>query len=445
MVMTTIITNGTIVTRDAAQPFIANGAVVFEGQHITAVGPTAELLQRYPGAEVIDARGRMVMPGFINAHMHYYSTFARGIDLGSKPATTFGEVLTGLWWKLDKMLAMEDVYYSAVGPMIDAVRMGVTSAIDHHASPFAVRDSLFTIAEVAEMIGIRSNLCYEVSDRDGERIANEGIAENIEFVKHCQQKDDDMLRGLVGMHAQMTVSGPTMEKLVGEAEAIGAGYHIHAAEGIEDVVDALKNYDRRVIERLADNRVLNERSLVVHCVQITDAEIALLAQSGVAVINNPESNMSNAVGCSPVLKMLAAGVLVGMGTDGYCVDMTESLRGVHAIQKHEARVPSVGWGEPHQMLFENNKTIINRFLKGETGVLRAGAYADIIIVGYEAPTPITEATVASHLLFGVQGRSVDTTIINGRVRMKERELVGIDEEKLMADSRQQAAKLWARI
>jgi putative selenium metabolism protein SsnA len=308
-----------------------------------------------------------------------------------------------------------------------------------------VRDSLFTIARAAGEIGLRSNLCYEVSDRDGERIAHEGIVENSEFVRHCQRLDDDMLRGLMGMHAQMTVSQPTMDALVAEAEAIGAGYHIHAAEGIEDVVNCVGSYGRRVIERLDDNGILNERSIVVHCVNVLEEEIDLLARSGVAVINNPESNMSNSVGAAPVLAMLKAGVLVGMGTDGYCTDMTESLRGVHALVKHEAKIPSVGWPEPPQMLFENNRTIVNRLLNGRVGVLKEGAYADIIIVDYEPPTPVNAATINSHILFGVMGRSVATTIINGRVVLHEREMVDIDEEKLMADSRQQAAKLWARI
>jgi putative selenium metabolism protein SsnA len=443
--MTTLITHGAVVTRDEAQPFIEDGAVAYEGQTILAVGTTADLTQKYPNAEVIDARGRLVMPGFINTHMHYYSTFARGANFGSKPPTTFGEILTGLWWKLDKMLNLDDVYYSAVGPMIDAVRMGVTSVIDHHASPMAVRGSLFKIAEAAKLMGLRSNLCYEISDRDGEAIAKEGIAENIEFAKHCQAKGDDLLGGLVGMHAQITVSQKTMDALTSEAESIGAGYHIHAAEGIEDVVDSLAKYDRRVIERLSDNGILNERSLVIHCVNVLPGEIELLAESGVAVVNNPESNMSNAVGCSPVLDMMAAGVLVGMGTDGYCVDMTQSLRGVHAIQKHNAKLPCVAWGEPHTMLFDNNRAIMNRHIKGEVGTLKPGAYADIIVVGYEAPTPINAETIDGHILFGISGRNVDTTIINGRIVMRERELQGIDEQKIMADSRQQAQKLWSRI
>ncbi|MDR2108488.1 MAG: putative aminohydrolase SsnA [Coriobacteriales bacterium] len=443
--MTILITNGTLITRDEAQPFIANGAVACEGSQIVAVGPSAELEARFPRAERIDARGRMVMPGFINTHMHYYSTFARGISIPGRPATSFGEVLRGLWWKLDKLLTLEDVYYSAIGPMIDCLRMGVTSVIDHHASPFAVPDSLFTIAEAARLTGLRSNLCYETSDRDGEAIAAEGIAENIAWLKHAQQADDDMLRGLMGLHASLTVSDATLDKVVEQTEALGGGYHIHVAEGIEDVVDSLAKYDRRVVERLFERGVLNERSLAVHCVQVLDFEIELLAQSGVAVINNPESNMSNAVGTAPVLRMLERGVLAGLGTDGYCVDMTESLRAVHAIQKLEARIPSVAWAEPPQMLFENNRTIFNRFIKGEVGVLAEGAYADLIIVGYQAPTPVTAETYASHILFGLSGRSVDTTIINGRVRMLERELVDIDEERLMATSRQKAQELWERI
>jgi putative selenium metabolism protein SsnA len=442
--MTTLISNGTIITRDAARPFIADGAVAFAGEKIIAVGQSAELEARYPKAERIDACGRLVMPGFINTHMHYYSTFARGIAFEGRPATTFGEVLSGLWWRLDKLLTLEDVYYSAVGPMIDCLRMGVTSVIDHHASPFAARDSLFTLAEVARLMGLRSNLCYEISDRDGAKRAAEGIAENTAWLRHTQEAGDDMLRGLVGLHASLTISDETLKRTVEQTEALGGGYHIHVAEGIEDVVDSVARYGKRVVERLYDARVLNERSLAVHCVQVLDEEIELLAQSGVAVINNPESNMSNAVGTAPVLRMMKRGVLVGMGTDGYCVDMTESLRCAHAVQKLEACLPSVAWAEPPHMLFENNKTIMNRFIDGETGVLAKGAYADVILVNYHAPTPITADTYASHILFGLQGHSVDTTIINGRVRMRNRELVDIDEEKLMAASRQKAARLWTR-
>ncbi|MDR1899150.1 MAG: putative aminohydrolase SsnA [Treponema sp.] len=438
-----VIGNGKIVTRDPERPFVENGGVAFDGAVIRDVG--TGLREKYPGAEYIDARGRLVMPGFINTHMHYYSTFARGMNLGGKPATTFGEVLSGLWWRLDKQLSLEDVYYSAVGPMIDGVRNGVTSVVDHHASPFAVTGSLFKIAEAAKLFGLRSSLCYEVSDRDGETIKDAGIRENVDFAKHCKALNDDMLKSLFGVHAQMTVSEKTLNRCVEAAAGEGIGFHIHAAEGIEDVIDSVSKHGLRVIERLHQYGVLSEKSIAVHCIHITEEEMELLADSGAAVVHNPQSNMSNAVGVSPVLDMIKKGILVGLGTDGYTADMTESLKTAAILHKHAKALPSAAWAEPPAMLFENNRTIMERFIGGTVGALKKDAYADIIIVDYQGPTPVNEHTINSHLLFGVSGRHVDTTIINGSIIMKERELVNIDEEALLAKSREQARKLWARI
>jgi putative selenium metabolism protein SsnA len=440
-----IIGNGKIVTRDSSCPFIENGGVVVDGECIKEIGETAALRVKYPQAEFLDAKGRLVMPGFINTHMHYYSTFARGISLDGKPATTFGEVLSGLWWRLDKQLTLDDVYYSCISPMIDEVRSGVTTVIDHHASPFAVEGSLFKIAEAAKLFGLRSNLCYEVSDRDGEQIAEAGIKENIEFAKYCKRQNDDMLGSLFGMHAQMTISDKTLEKCVEAAASAGIGFHIHAAEGIEDLVDAVSKYGLRVIERLHKHGVLSEKSIAVHCIHVTDEEIDLLKESGVAVVHNPQSNMGNAVGVSPVLEMMKKSVLVGMGTDGYSADVLDSYKTAAILHKHDKGIPSVAWAEPPAMLFKNNKTIIERFIKGKTGTLAKDHYADIIIVDYKGPTPVNANTINSHILFGITGRHVDTTIINGKIIMKDRVLLNIYEEALMAKSREQAQKLWERI
>lgn len=440
-----LIGNGKVVTRDPSNPFIENGAVLIDGTLIKEVGSSAGLKANYKNADFIDARGRLVMPGFINCHQHYYSTFARGINLGGKASTTFSEVLRSLWWRLDKQLTLEDVYYSCIGPMIDQVRSGVTSVIDHHASPFAITGSLFKIAEAAELFGIRSNLCYEISDRDGEKIAREGIRENLDFALHCKAKNDDMLKSLIGLHAQFTIGDKTLDESLDASAAAGVGFHVHTAEGIEDLVDAIAQYNMRVVERLHARRVLNDTSIAVHCIQISDEEIDMLKASNVAVVHNPESNMGNAVGVSPVLEMIKRGVLVGMGTDGYTSDMTESYKAAATLHKHAKQIPSVAWAEPPLMLFENNKKIFNRFINGKTGALKKDHYADIIIVDYKAPTPLNENTINSHILFGITGRHVDTTIINGRMVMCERELAGIDEEALMAKSREQAQRLWGRM
>jgi len=440
-----LIGNGKIVTRDKSCPFIENGAVLVDGKTIKETGESSALRAKYPDAEFIDAKGKLVMPGFINTHMHYYSTFARGIALGGKPATTFGEILSGLWWRLDKQLTLDDVYYSCIGPMIDEVRSGVTSVIDHHASPFAVEGSLFKIAEAAKTFGLRSNLCYEVSDRDGEKIALAGIKENADFAKYCKGQNDDMTGALFGMHAQMTISEKTLALCVEAAASAGVGFHVHAAEGIEDVIDAVSKYGMRVIERLYKSGILSKKSIAVHCIHITPEEMDMLKESGVAVVHNPQSNMGNAVGVSPVLDMLKNGVLVGMGTDGYAADVLESYKTAAILHKHAKGLPSVAWAEPPAMLFENNKTIMERFIKGKVGVLAKDHYADIIIVDYKGPTPVNADTINSHILFGITGRHVDTTMINGKIIMKDRVLLNIDEEALMAKSREQAKKLWGRI
>ena len=440
-----LIGNGKVFTRDDKNQFIDNGAVLIDGKVIKAIGKTEDLKKQYPEAEFKDAKERLVMPGFINTHMHYYSTFARGMSLDSPPATMFSMILENLWWRLDKQLTLEDVYYSAVGPMLDQIKSGVTTVIDHHASPYAVKGSLFKIAEAAKDLGIRSNLCYEISDRDGAKIKDEGIAESVDFVKYCQEQKDDMIKGLFGMHASMTISDKTLDEVVTAAKGLNTGIHVHSAEGIEDVADALAKYKMRVVERWYKKGVLDEKSIAVHCIHVTDDEIGMLKDSGTAVVHNPESNMGNAVGVSPILKMMDKGVLLGLGTDGYTADMTESYKVAGILQRHNEAKPFVAWGEVPTMLFENNKIITNRYLDGHVGTLKEGAYADVIIVDYNPPTPMDAGNINGHILFGVTGRHVDTTIVNGKIVMDERKLVNIDEEALMARSRELATALWNRI
>ena len=440
-----LIGNGRVFTRDENNPYIENGAVLIDGKVIKEIGKTDELKAKYPDAQYKDAKGRLVMPGFINPHMHYYSTFARGMFLDNPPATMFSDILKGLWWRLDRALTLEDVYYSAAMPMIEQIKSGVTTVIDHHASAYAVEGSLFKIADAAREFGIRSNLCYETSDRDGEAIAKAGIKENADFIKYCNEQKDDMIKGLFGFHASMTVSDKTLDESLAAAANVNGGFHVHCAEGIEDVADSLAKYNQRVIERWYKRGVLNEKSIAVHCIHLSSDEIDMLKESNVAVVHNPESNMGNAVGIAPILEMMKRGVLVGLGTDGYTADMTESYKVANIIHKHVNKLPSVGWTEPPQMLFDNNRKIVNRFIEGTTGILKEGAYADVIIVDYKGPTPLNETNLNSHILFGVTGRNVDTTIINGRVVMDERRLVDIDEEKVAAKSVELAQKLWNRI
>lgn len=439
-----LIGNGRVITRDNQRPIVENGCVAVEGNKIIEIGKTQDLKKKYNEARFIDAKGRLIMPGFINTHMHYYSTFARGMANDSPPANSFSDILRGLWWRLDKVLTLEDVYYSAIVPMIDQVRNGVTTAFDHHASPYAIKGSLFKIAEAAENIGIRSNLCYETSDRDGEKTINEGIAENTEFIKYCNSKNDDMIKGMFGLHASMTISDKTLDKCLSSIAGLNAGFHVHTAEGIEDLQDAKAKYGMGIVERWYKRGVLSDKTIAVHCIHISDEEMDILKEKNTIVVHNPESNMGNAVGTSPVLKMFKKGIMLGLGTDGYTADMMESYKVGNLVHKLVAQDSKVAWGEIPTMLFDNNREITSRFIKKQTGILKEGALADIIVVDYNPPTPVNENNINSHLVFGVTGRHVETTIINGKVVMEDRKLINIDEELIMAKSRELAAKVWER-
>lgn len=439
-----LIGNGKVITRDNAKPIIEDGCIAVDENKIVEIGLTKDLRNKYSDAKFIDAKGKLIMPGFINTHMHYYSTFARGMASDSPKASKLSDILKGLWWRLDKTLTLEDVYYSALVPMIDQVRSGVTTVFDHHASPNAVTGSLFKIADAAKEIGIRSNLCYETSDRDGEKICDEGIAENVAFIKYCNNKNDDMIKGMFGLHASMTISDKTLYKCLDSIANLNTGFHVHTGEGIEDAQDCMQKYGKGIVERWYDAGVLCDKTIAVHCIHIKEKEMDLLKQKNTIVVHNPESNMGNAVGVASILEMYKKGILLGLGTDGYTADMMESYKVANIIHKHVKGDSTVAWNEIPDMLFNNNKAITERFIDGKVGILKEGALADIIIVDYNPPTPINENNINSHLLFGINGRFVDTTIINGRVVMENRKLVNIDEEKIMARSRELASDVWKR-
>ncbi len=440
-----IVGNGRLITHNQAKSFFHNGAVVVEGNKIVEIGETEVIKDKYSAVEFIDAKGQLIMPGMINTHHHIYSAFARGMTSTGPAPKNFVDILENMWWKVDKTLDLEKIKYSAFATYIESIKNGVTTVFDHHASPMAVKNSLFTIADVAKELGIRTCLCYEVSDRDGEEILEAGIKENTDFIRAYNTKNQNMIKGMFGMHASFTLSSKSMEKCVKSMEGLDAGYHVHTAEAIDDLHDSIAKYNKRVVERLDEYGVLGEKTIAVHCIHVDENEMDILKKTGTQVVHNPESNMGNAVGCSPALDLLAKGINVGLGTDGYTSDMFESMKVANIIHKHVKSDPAVAWQETPQMLFENNRNIVSKYFDGNVGVLTEGAVADIIIADYDPLTPMDETNYNSHILFGVMGRNVNTTIIDGEIIMKDRKLVKINEEEVMKKSREHAQRMWKKL
>ena len=439
-----IIGNGRLITRNSANPWIEDGAAAFDNGLITNVGTTQEIRAQYPDAEFIDAKGGVIMPGLINAHNHIYSAFARGLLVNGYNPKGFLDILDGMWWTLDRHLMLDQTRYSAIATYIDCIKNGVTTIFDHHASYGEIKDSLFAIGEEAKKYGIRSCLCYEVSDRDGKEKCMEGILENEAFIKYARKDDSDMIAGMFGLHAQFTLSDETLYQCNAHRPE-GAGYHIHVAEGIEDLHDCLGKYGKRIVNRLFDMDMLGPQTLTAHCIYVNPHEMELLKATDTMVVHNPESNMGNACGCPPTMEIFRKGILTGLGTDGYTNDMFESMKVANVLHKHNSCNPNEAWAEVPAMLFEGNAKIANRYFKTPLGVIKEGAAADIIVVDYDPLTPMGPSNINGHILFGMMGRSVKTTVVNGRVLMKDRELIGIDEAKVMADCRAKAQGLWKSI
>lgn len=440
-----LVGNGRVITRDPAVPFLENGAVAAKSNGlICAVGPEAELRKAYPQARFVDARGGMIMPGFVNLHHHIYSAFARGMALKDYNPKGFMDILKGLWWRLDRVLTLEDTYHSAMATYLDCVRNGVTTVFDHHASYGAISGSLDEISRAADTLGLRTCLCYEVSDREGEEACDRAIQENTRFIRQASRRKDDMQYGMMGMHAAFTLSDKTLEKCM-EALPATAGYHIHVAEGLDDACYSLQNYGKSVVRRLRDKGILGRKTIAAHSIHLSLEDVQILRETDTMVVHNPESNMGNAVGCANIPEYVRRGLMVGLGTDGFTSDMMESFKAANVLSKHNSQNPTEGGTEIPALLFKNNPVMAGRYFATPLGVLKPGAAADIIVVDYDPLTPMDESNIDGHLLFGVSGRSVTTTIAAGKVLMENRIFQNVDEAKILADARQQAKNLWKRI
>jgi putative selenium metabolism protein SsnA len=441
-----LITNGLLVTWARPNSLIENGALLVRDGLIADMGESGALVERYPEAKRLDANGQLVMPGNICAHTHFYGAFARGMNIPGPPMKDFPDILERLWWRLDRALLDIDIKFSALVCLIDAIKHGTTTLIDHHASPNAIDSALDQIAEAVELAGVRTVLCYEVTDRNGRSGAQAGISENVRFLHSLRDRGSDLLSGTFGLHASLTLSDETLADCVAAITGLGTGFHIHAAEHEADEYDSLHQHGKRVIQRLADAGVLGPKSIVAHGVHIDAAEKNLLRESGTWVTHQPRSNMNNAVGAADVEGMLALGIPVCLGNDGFSNNMWAEWKSAYLLHKSAHRDPRRASGETvAQMAVYNNAALAGVFWPDlAIGSLTLGAAADVILVDYQATTPLTAGNLPWHIIFGFESSMVTTTIVGGKVLMRDRQILTLDEKEITARSRELAAQVWQR-
>lgn len=437
-----LIINGTLVTWEEPNRLLTDYAIYIQDGVIADIGPTKDLSARYPAGERIDARGQLVMPGNICAHTHFYGAYARGMAIPGPAPENFPQILEKLWWPLDKALDKETVRLSALVSLVDAVKHGTTTLIDHHASPNFIDGSLDVIADVVDWAGLRAALCYEVTDRDGADKLHAGIAENVRFIKH---NENPIIAGTFGLHASLTLSDEALQACV-DARPDGTGFHVHVAEHEADEENSLERSGQRVVQRLHNYGIWGDKTIAAHCVHVDDAERQILQTTRTWITHQPRSNMNNAVGAMAFDEMMARKMRVCIGNDGFSNNMWEDWKAAYFLHKVVSRDPRRANGaDIARAGAYNNARLAERFFPGlRLGELSVGAAADIIFVDYYPFTPLTEGNLPWHILFGFESSMVTATIVAGNILMRERQLLTLDEAEIARQALELAPKVWER-
>lgn len=437
--MKTLYYHASLITGDVDRLFLPGGYLLVDGDRVAAVGVCGD--EALPEADVRhDLAGRILMPGMISSHCHFYGQFVRGMPL-SEPIYNWQQYLSRMWWRVDKALDERQTYYSALMGLVEGLKAGTTTYFDHQASPNYITGSLDTIERAMRAVGGRGCLAYEVTDRDGAERAARGIAENERYIR-AHQAEGDRFRGIFGLHASYSLSAETLERSSAVGNALNAGFHIHMAESEADVSDCYRRFDMHVVERLHEAGILGEKTITAHNVHLKPRHFGILRETGVTAAHNVQSNTNTAVGICPVVPLMDAGVHVALGGDGYTYDLFTEL-GFASIQQHIGQNDcSVFSGKQIlDMAFTNNQRLAKRIFGYEVGVLRPGAAADFLILDYDPPTPLYAGNVLSHMTSGFSGH-VDTVVCDGETVVERHHCTRVDEKEIFAGCRAEAQRLW---
>ena len=436
----TLLKNATVVHLHPAE--VTPGVeIVIDGTRIHSVGKAAG--EALKVTRTIDLAGRLVMPGLVCGHDHFYSGLSRGILARIAPTPDFVSTLQNLWWKLDRALTRDTVAVSAQVCALEAVKAGCSAVIDHHASPSFIDGSLSVMKEGFEKVGLRGILCYETTDRNGREGARKGVEENVRFARLAQEEkaargEQHLVEAMIGGHAPFTLSDDDLKALGDAAASTGRGFHVHVAEDSFDPSFSHRVYGKDPLARLDGFGLLTDGSLIGHGLYLTAADRDLLNTRGAYLAHNSRSNMNNSVGYNAALPQLKNVVL---GTDGIGSDVL--LEAKFAYFRHRDSGGPLGPGAFMRFLQAGNE-ILRRYFGEQFGRVEKGCKADLVILDYDCPTPLVRENVAGHVLFGMGSRDVNTVIVNGKIVMENRTFPW-DTAPVYAEAQAAARSLWQQM
>ena len=437
--MLTVIKNTRVIQTKTPVEVLENVDIVIENDLIKEVAKGCA--KKYKADKVIDGAGKTVIPGFVCAHHHYYSGLSRAMLISAGPQTDLIQILKEWWWRLDRALDEESLYYSSLICSLDAIKNGTTTCIDHHESPNYIKGSLSTIAKGMEKVGLRGIVAYGITDRNyGMKEIKAGIAEGNRFAKEVDNRkakgETVLCEAMIGGHAPFTIPTEGMEMLADSAKKTKRGLHLHVAEGEYDEVWSHHFYNMDIMDRLDKYGLLNDKTLLVHGIYLNEHEIDLMNKRGCFLAHNPRSNMNNQVGINknlPKIKNLV------MGTDGCGSNMFEECK-IAFFKNRDAKMPF--WPGDYLNAVTKANDFIAKYHKGKFGRVEAGFKADLDILSYQNPTPLVKENVAGHFVWGMSSNCVESVFVNGKLIYENHKFNGIDENKIYEEAAKVAKKLW---
>ena len=423
----------------ADQPPMAAAGVRVENGLVTAVGPHESLVSDHPNDEVVAATGRVLMPGFVNAHVHLYGVLAHGIPVDAAP-DGFWSFLDDYWWpKVEDVLDADMIEVAADWVCAELLRSGTTTVFDILEAPNALPDALLAEKRAAERRGIRAVLSFEATERAGPAVAEAALTENVNLIEAC--RDNELVSGLMSYHTTFTCSSDYIRRAFELAAEHDVLCHAHCNEGVHEPDWCQQHHGKRTMEYYDELGVAGPRFLASQCVQLSERERAIIADRGVRVTHMPLANCEVGGGIAPIPELIDAGVTVGLGSDGYVNDFYEVMRGAFLL--HKARLLDPG-AMPAP-------TVLNMATEGgalalgmqDVGRLDPGYRADLQLVDAAFPTPLNAHNLVEQVVLWRNHAHVSDVMVNGTWRVRNGELLDADLDAMRAKVHEQATRLWA--
>ncbi len=436
-----LIKKGLVVTMDENRRVLKGASVAVDDGKINVIGKYKN--SRKPD-EVIDASGKIVMPGLICSHTHMYGSLLQGAPLKIDPPTDMLQILQRVWWPFEEAMTKKDAGASAMMACLEFIKSGTTFVADTFAGEVMTGVLDQTSSALLES-GLRGLVSLEATERRTYAQGAKAMRENLRFIKKSRKNVRARVQGMISLHSPFTVSDELLRYVRRIASQNKVPISIHVAEGAADQYHNLEKYSKRSVERLNDLGVLASDTILAHCVHVNDDEIGIIKKSGAKVAHNPMSNMLNGVGAAPIRKIREAGIPVGLGNDGYVFDGFENMRTAYLMHKLTARDPrEITSIQALEMATIGGAQVFG--LENKLGSLEEGKLADIIIVNpSRIATPVRPESAIDHIVNTVKGADTETVIVGGRMVMQDKNVLTLDENEVIWASRRAAKKLWQKL